>query len=214
MTIRPLYFKVLELGPMQNFIYLIGDPQTREAAVVDPGWEVPQILKTVEQDGYQLTRVFVTHAHFDHVMGLGALLNAADVPVSVHEDEAPALAIDPASLKSVGHGEVVHVGSIPVTLLHTPGHTPGSQCLLVEGRLLSGDTLFIRGCGRCDLPGGDPKALYHSLANRLKPLDDQTLVHPGHHYAEVPSSTLAEEKRENPFLRVGTFEEFRGLIGL
>jgi glyoxylase-like metal-dependent hydrolase (beta-lactamase superfamily II) len=214
MSARPLYLKQLELGPMQNFIYLLGDPATRQAAVVDPGWEVPQILKALEEDGYQLARVFVTHAHFDHVMGLGALLNARDVPVHVHRDEAGALAVNASSLKPVGSGDVIQVGEVPVTLIHTPGHTPGSQCLLVDDRLLSGDTLFIRGCGRCDLPGGNPEALFQSLTGTLKQLDDRTILYPGHHYAPVPTSTLGEEKRDNPFLLVETLHAFRELIGL
>ena len=213
MSKQPVYLKQLELGPMQNFIYLVGDPTTREAAVVDPGWEIPTILNTVQQEGYRLTHVFVTHAHFDHVMGLGQLLNAADVPVYIHRDEAPALQIDSSNIKPVGSGEVVHVGSVPVTLIHTPGHTPGSQCLLVDDRLLSGDTLFIRGCGRCDLPGGDPRALFESLTGTLKKLDDHTTLYPGHNYADTPTSTLKEEKRANPFLRVETLHDFRGLIG-
>lgn len=214
MSQRPLYLKQLELGPMQNFIYLLGDPATREAAVVDPGWEIPTILATAQQDGYRLTQVFVTHAHFDHVMGLGELLNAVDLPVYVQREEAPALKIDPSNLKSVRSGEVVRVGTVPVTLLHTPGHTPGSQCLLVDDRLVSGDTLFIRGCGRCDLPGGDPRALFESLTGTLKKLDDHTVLYPGHNYAPMPTSTLGEEKRENPFLRLETLEQFRGLVGL
>lgn len=213
MTTRPLYLKQLELGPMQNFIYLLGDPATREAAVVDPGWEIPRLLDTLQQDGYRLTRVFVTHAHFDHVMGLGQLLNAADVPVYAHREEAPLLTVDPSNLKVVSDGDVVQVGTVPVTLMHTPGHTPGSQCLLVDGRLLSGDTLFIRACGRCDLPGGDPKQLFESLSGKLKKLDDGTVLYPGHNYAEVPTSTIADEKRRNPFLQLQTLEEFLRMVG-
>jgi len=213
MSQRPLYLKQLELGPMQNFIYLLGDPTTREAAVIDPGWEVPRILAEVAQDNYRLTHVFVTHTHFDHVMGLEELLKTVDLPVYVHRTEVPALDIDPSNVKAVEHGEVIQVGTVPVTLIHTPGHTPGSQCLLVDDRLLSGDTLFIRGCGRCDLPGGNPKAMYQSLIGKLARLDDHTVVYPGHNYAPVPTSTLADEKRENPFLRVATVEEFLGLIG-
>ena len=211
---RPLYLQQLELGPMRNFIYLIGDPATREAAIVDPGWEVPKILQALQQENYRLTGVFVTHAHFDHVMGLGELLGAVDVPVYVNRDEAPALTVEPSSLRPVDHGDIIHVGGVPVTLLHTPGHTPGSQCLLVDGRLLSGDTLFIKGCGRCDLPGGDPKALYESLTKRLKPLDDQTLLYPGHNYASTPTSTLADEKRGNPFLQARTVDDFFSLVGV
>lgn len=198
---------------MQNFIYLLGDPATREAAVVDPGWEIPHVLDTLQQDGYRLTQVFLTHSHFDHVMGLGQLLNAADVPVYAHREEAPSLTVEPSNLKVVGDGDVVHVGTVPVTLMHTPGHTPGSQCLLVDGRLLSGDTLFIRACGRCDLPGGDPKQLFESLSGKLKKLDDGTILYPGHNYAEVPTSTIADEKRRNPFLQLQTLEEFLRVVG-
>ena len=210
---RPLYVKQLELGPMQNFIYLIGDPTTHEAAVVDPGWEIPTILKTAEQDGYRLTRAIITHSHFDHVMGLSELLKAVDVPVHIHHTEASALDVARSTIKPVKQGDVIQVGSVPITLIHTPGHTPGSQCLLVDDRLLSGDTLFIRACGRCDLPGSDPSALYHSLTGTLKKLDDHTRVYPGHNYADVPTSTMADEKQANPFLRVRTLNEFLQLVG-
>ena len=213
MAERPMYFKQLELGPMQNFIYLIGDPTTREAAVIDPGWEVPQILAAARQDGYQLTKAIVTHHHFDHVMGLSDLLQAADIPVYAHRDDAPLLKIQPSSIKPLSGGETVRVGELPLTLIHTPGHTPGSQCVLVNGHLLSGDTLFIRACGRCDLPGGNPAQLYDSLTNKLKALEDDTILCPGHHYAEVPTSTIREEKQNNPFLRIPTQQEFLRLVG-
>lgn len=214
MTTRPLYLKQLELGPMQNFIYLLGDPASREAAVVDPGWEVPTILKTLEQDGYRLTRIFVTHSHFDHVMGLPALLSKHDLPVYVNRDEAASLDVDPSVLKPVDSGEIIHVGDVPIRLIHTPGHTPGSQCLLIDDQLFSGDTLFIRACGRCDLPGGDPEALYNSLTQTLKKLDDQTVLLPGHNYADVPTSTIGQEKQSNPFMQLETVEQFRKLVGL
>ena len=213
MTQAPMYLKQLELGPMQNFIYLIGDPESREAAVVDPGWEVPKILKAAEQDGYRLTKAFVTHHHFDHVMGLGELLKALDLPIYVHRDDAPLLDVARSSLRPMAGGETVPVGKMPVTLIHTPGHTEGSQCLLVNGRLLSGDTLFIRACGRCDLPGSDPAKLYDSLTRKLKPLDDTTVLCPGHNYADVPTSALGEEKRTNPFLAVPTLPDFLRLVG-
>ncbi|MBI3011599.1 MAG: MBL fold metallo-hydrolase [Candidatus Omnitrophica bacterium] len=213
MATAEFYFQQLELGPMQNFIYLIGDSQTREAAVVDPGWEVPAILSVARRDGYRLTKAFVTHHHFDHVMGLKELLGAVDLPIYVHRDDAPYLDVSRSSLKPVSGGEAVSVGRFQVTLIHTPGHTPGSQCLLVEGRLLSGDTLFVRACGRCDLPGGDPAKLYESLDKKLRPLDDTTVLCPGHHYAEATTSALGEEKRANPFLRAGTMQEFLRLVG-
>ena len=208
-----VYLKQLELGPMQNFIYLVGDPATREAAVVDPGWEVPAILAAAEQDGYRITRAFVTHHHFDHVRGLTELLQAVDVLVHVHRSDAPLLDVEPGSLKPVAGSETIRVGGVPIQLIHTPGHTPGSQCLLVDGRLLSGDTLFIRACGRCDLPGGDPRALYDSLAKKLKVLDDATTLYPGHNYAETPTARLGEEKRLNPFLAAPSLDAFLRLVG-
>ena len=213
MSESPIYLKQLELGPMQNFVYLIGDAGTREAAVVDPGWEVPRILAAAEQDGVRLTKVFVTHHHFDHTGGLTELLKAADLPVYVHRDDAPMVRIEHSSLRAVSGGETVEVGRVPVSLIHTPGHTPGSQCLLVDGRVLTGDTLFIRACGRWDLPGGNPAQLYESLAMKLKVLDEATVVLPGHNYAERPTSTIGDEKRENPFLQAPSCEAFLRAIG-
>ena len=213
MAEEPMYFKQLELGPMQNFIYLIGDPKSREAAIVDPGWEVPRILETAQRDGYRLTKAFVTHHHFDHVMGLSALLNAVDLPIYVHRDDALLLEVNRSSLKPVGGGETIEVGKIPITLIHTPGHTEGSQCLLVNGRLLSGDTLFIGACGRCDLPGSNPAKLYGSLSHTLNALDDETILCPGHNYADIPSASLGEEKRTNPFLSAPTLQDFLRLVG-
>jgi glyoxylase-like metal-dependent hydrolase (beta-lactamase superfamily II) len=213
MTTPPIYLKQLELGPMQNFIYLIGDPETREAAVVDPGWEVPQILEAAAHDGYRLTKAFVTHHHFDHTQGLPDLLKAVDLPIYVHQHDAPHLGIPSSHAKLLCGGEAIKIGNREVTMIHTPGHTPGSQCLLVEGRLLSGDTLFIGACGRSDLPGGDPKQLYDTLSRRLRPLDDRTVLCPGHNYGSVPTTPLGEEKRTNPYLASPTLHEFLQLVG-
>ena len=209
----PLYFKQLELGPLQNFVYLVGDPQTRQAAIIDPGWEVPTILRTLQEDGYQPAKVFVTHTHFDHVQGLEELLRTHDVPVHVHGAEAAQLPVEDGTLRPISGGETVSVGRVPLALIHTPGHTPGSTCLLVHGRLLSGDTLFIRGCGRCDLPGGDPSALYHSLSQTLHRLEDDTVLCPGHNYAPWPTMQLGEEKQHNPFLASSSLEGFLRMTG-
>ena len=208
-----MYFKQLELGPMQNFVYLIGDPKTREAAVVDPGWEAPVILQTLNEDGYRLTKVFVTHHHFDHVRAVEELLKAADVPVHVHRDDAPHLEVPRSSLKRAEGGQQIAVGGLEVTLIHTPGHTAGSQCLLLNGKLLSGDTLFIGSCGRCDLPDSSPEQLYESLSTTLRPLDDHTVLCPGHNYAAAPTAVLGAEKQHNPFLAARTKQEFFRLVG-
>ena len=203
-----MYFKQLELGPMQNYVYLIGDPATHEAAVVDPGWEIPRVLETLARDGYRLAAAFATHHHFDHVMGLPELLQAAPVPVHVHEADAPELDGLRAHLKPVADGETVRIGAVAVRCLHTPGHTPGSQCLLVDGQVFTGDTLFIGACGRWDLPGGDPARLHASLMQRLAALPEETIVYPGHNYAPQPHSTIGEQKRTNPFLQLSSVQEF------
>ena len=121
--------------------------------------------------------------------------------------------MEQGTLQPLAGGETVLVGDVPVTLIHTPGHTPGSQCLLIDGHLLTGDTLFIRACGRWDLPGGDPSLLFESLVNTLKRLDESTVVYPGHNYAERPTSTIADEKQTNPFLQPATKQEFLRLTG-
>ena len=207
------YFKRLELGPMQNFTYLIGDSSQKKAAVVDPGWEVPVILEQVRQDGYELVGAFATHHHFDHVTGLSELLKSADIPVYVHEKDAPMLNIKRASLKATQDGQIIPVGGLPVTVMHTPGHTPGSQCLLAENHLFSGDTLFIGACGRCDLPGGNAEELYQTLSGKLRLLDDKIILCPGHNYADVPSVSLGEEKQSNPFLAAKNLQVFLHLVG-
>lgn len=208
-----VYLKQLQLGPMQNFVYLLGDPATREAAVIDPGWEAPLILQTVRADGYTLTKAFVTHHHFDHTRALGELLAAVDLPVYVNRHDAPQLQLEPGSIKILDDGDRVEVGTIPVTAIHTPGHTPGSQCLLAMGRVFSGDTLFINAVGRWDLPGGDPAALHGSLMDKVAVLPDETVVCPGHDYADRPTSTILDQKRTNPFLQIPTVEEFLRKVG-
>jgi glyoxylase-like metal-dependent hydrolase (beta-lactamase superfamily II) len=202
----------MELGPMQNFIYLIADPSTREAAVVDPAWDVEAILKTAAESDLRITTVLLTHTHFDHINGVEALLQATDARVCVHKKEAGLLQAalrTGSNIQTVKSGDDLRVGGVTIHFLHTPGHTPGSQCFYVNDRLITGDTLFIRGCGRCDLPGGDAEQMYHSLSHTLKRMDDHTHVYPGHNYAEVPVSTLGEEKKRNPYLLCGSADQFR-----
>lgn len=215
-----LYLRQLELGPMQNFVYLVGDREAGECLVVDPAWELDAIVRTAEADGLRITGVLVTHTHPDHVggdlfgmriPGVEALLERVGARVYVHKAERGFLRGLGSDLVSVEGASEVRVGRFTVTVLHTPGHTPGSQCFLVDGRLISGDTLFIRSCGRTDLPGGDPAELHRSL-RRLAELPDETILYPGHNYGGE-SSTLGVEKRENPFLRIGLGDFLRALGG-
>ena len=207
-----LYLKQLELGPLQNFVYLIGSLETREAAVVDPAWDVPRILETARADEMRITTAIVTHTHFDHVNGVEELVRTTDAQVVIHKREASFLPVNKSNVKAIEGGQEISFGPLTLSFIHTPGHTPGSQCVTVGDRLIAGDTLFIGGCGRCDLPGGDPEALHQSLS-RLSRLDDRMILYPGHNYAVQPTSTIEEEKSINPFLRAKNLEGFLHLVG-
>lgn len=208
----PFFLHQLELGPMQNFVYLLGCPDTREAVVVDPGWEPEKILEKAQKEGLKLVGSLVTHTHFDHVNGLEGLLKIVDLPVYVHEKEAFALKKFANNLKKVTGEDELKVGNISIRFLHTPGHTPGSQCFRVRDSLVSGDTLFINYCGRCDLPGGNVEEMFQSLS-RLRKLDDKIVLYPGHNYAEMPTTTLGEQKENNPYLKCDSLPLFLRAMG-
>ncbi len=206
-----LYLKQMELGPMQNFVYLVGCPTTKEAAVVDPGWDSGRILAEAKRDGMKITSILVSHAHFDHVNVLHELLSETDAKVYLQKEETPFLKVPKSNLHPTSSGDRIKIGQIEAELIHTPGHTPGSQCFHVQGKLISGDTLFINACGRTDLPGGDTEQLYHSLA-RLSRLPDETVLYPGHNYADRPTSTFKDEKAYNPFLQIQSLEGFLMMV--
>lgn len=194
-----IFLKQLELGPLANFVYLFGDAETKECAVVDPAWDVPTILKTAKESGHDIKKILITHNHPDHTNGVGELLRSKDVPVYIHEHDAYALKEFKDNLKIVQGGDSAEIGGLTVHFLHTPGHTHGSQCFRIQDRLVSGDTLFIQGCGRVDLPNSDPEKMYQSL-RKISALSEDTWVLPGHNYAEKPTAQLKEEKKENPYL--------------
>ena len=216
-----IYLKQMELGPMQNFIYLVGDPATRQCVVVDPAWEIDAIVGTAAADDMTIIAALITHTHQDHVgghlfgmniPGVEDLLEKVKAKVYVHKAEREFLKGFGSDLVKVDNTDTLQVGRLGLTFLHTPGHTPGSQCFLVDGRLISGDTLFIGSCGRTDLPGSDPTEMYYSLTQRLGKLPDETILFPGHNYGG-PSSTLGDEKRGNPFMRFPSLGEFLRIMG-
>jgi glyoxylase-like metal-dependent hydrolase (beta-lactamase superfamily II) len=220
-----LYLRQMPLGPMENFVYLVGDTVARKAWVVDPAWDVDAILDQARKDGMSLEGALITHAHFDHVNGVQALLTHKDMPVYVQSREmdflgrgAPRglfLDLPPEHVRLVQPGDTLNAGGTKLTFLHTPGHTPGSQCFLVEGNILAGDTLFLGACGRCDMPGGNPHEMFDTLNNVLARLPENTILYPGHHYSQRGvSATLKEEKVHNRFFNAHTMEEFFEMAGL
>ena len=210
---------------MRNFAYLIGDRETGDAVMVDPAYAAGDLLDTLEADDMRLSGVLVTHHHPDHVggsmmgfelKGLAELLERVNVPVHVNTHEAQWVSrvtgIPMSDLTSHEHGDKVSIGAIDIELLHTPGHTPGSQCFLLDGRLVAGDTLFLDGCGRTDFPGGDVDDMFRSL-QQLATLSGDPTVFPGHWYSTEPSASLSEVTSTNYVYRVSNLEQWRSMMG-
>ncbi|MFA6030137.1 MAG: MBL fold metallo-hydrolase [Elusimicrobiota bacterium] len=189
----------LQLGPMANFVYLVADEASKTFAAVDPAWDVSAVFAEAAREGWTLAAVVLTHNHFDHSDGLPDVLRRSDVPVYVHAEDASAVRGEGRRIVETGDGSALGLGDSRLEFVHTPGHTPGSQCLRAGERLLTGDTLFIGACGRVDLPGSDPRRMYASL-RKLGALPDDLLVMPGHAYGPRPAARLGDEKRENPYL--------------
>ena len=212
---------------MRNFTYAIGDRRSGEAVLVDPAYRPQELLDALNQDGMSLVGVIATHSHPDHIggtfignqriAGVAELTELHDVPVHVQAEEVWWITertdIKPSVLVAHESGDQVRVGEIDLTLIHTPGHTPGSQCVLVDGRLLSGDTLFVDGCGRVDFPGGDADEMYRTLTERLAPMADETLVFPGHKYSPEASLSLGAIRRRNRVFAPATREQWLTIFG-
>jgi hydroxyacylglutathione hydrolase len=203
-----IYLQQVELGPMANYVYFVGDPHTREVAVVDPAWDVERIVEIARENDLTITKILITHSHFDHVNGVEGMLQRTKAEVYINKAEAEFMKAVWPDLVKVDSGDTTRIGDVDITFLHTPGHTPGSQCFLVQNHLISGDTLFIGACGRCDLPGSNSEDMYHSLTQKLAKLNDRTIVFPGHNYAAKPYSTIGDEKRFNPYLQFQSLQEF------
>ena len=209
---------------MLNFTYLIGDLETREALIVDPAYRVSDLLHALREDDMRPVGVLATHFHADHVggnlfghdiEGIAQLLGTVNVPIHVHADERELMtATTGVSSELVAHhsSDVVRVGAIAVELIHTPGHTPGSQCFLVEGRLVSGDTLFLEGCGRTDFPYSDATQMYESLTQRLAKVPDSTLLFPGHRYSPAGSPAMGETREKNWVFKPDSLEQWLGIF--
>ncbi|MEJ2645314.1 MAG: MBL fold metallo-hydrolase [Gammaproteobacteria bacterium] len=208
MSAQPYSIHALELGPMENFIYLIHDHASDRAAVVDLAWDVPEVLALADRLGVRITDILLTHSHHDHINGIEQVLERYDAQLHLAKAEARFWGryLD---LPTLHHGgDVIAVGETEVQLLHTPGHTPGSACYRLGDDLITGDTLFVFGCGRCDLSGGDPEQMYETLKDLTAALPADAVIHPGHNYADRTTSTVAEQIEGNPFLHFDQRERF------
>ena len=185
-----------------NFSYIIADETTREAAIVDPSLNQDVLMKFIKDQKLKLNYIIDTHGHGDHTAGNDNLKRASGAQIVAHKISYVRKDV------SVEGADILKLGKIIIKVIHTPGHTPDSISLLVDGKILTGDTLFIGECGRTDLPGGNPTDMHHSLFDKLGKLDDKIEVYPGHDYGPKPSSTIAEQKRTNYVLEKRTLKEF------
>lgn len=194
----------MKLGTMDNFVYILGDRNSGTAAVIDPGWDFAAIIDNAQMLGLRLTKILLTHHHYDHVKAVDQLIDhlpAGETEVYMYDEEVRFSGYSHKLLKKIGHEESVQLGSLKIEVIPTPGHTPGSVCFFVDGNLFTGDTLFVGDCGRCDLPGGSEAAMTESLKSLLKKFPEDTIVWPGHDYGKTPQSTLGEQKRTNPCMQ-------------
>jgi hydroxyacylglutathione hydrolase len=211
---------------MVNFAYAVGDRSTGECVLIDPAYVPGELVDLAAADGMTVIGALGTHYHFDHVggdyrghavAGIAELLDLVDVPIHLQAAEVPwvtrTTGVDESSMIAHASADVVMVGEVAIELIHTPGHTPGSQCFLVDGRLISGDTLFLDGCGRTDLPGSDPEEMWRSLQERLLRIDAGTMVYPGHLYSPERAATMANVRERNYALSPQSAEQWLATFG-
>jgi glyoxylase-like metal-dependent hydrolase (beta-lactamase superfamily II) len=196
-----MFFRQIKYGG-DNFSYIIADEATRECTIVDPSFNTDAIIQLIKDKNLLVKYVIDTHSHFDHTAGNEEIKSVFGAKVVAHK------LADIDKDISVDDGDTLKLGKITIRVIYTPGHTHDGICLLVDGKLLTGDTLFVGECGRTDLPGSSSKELYDSLFNKLMKLDDSVEVYPGHDYGSRPYSTIGQEKRTNYVLEKRTLDEF------
>lgn len=197
---------------LSNFNELVACKNSKECAVVDPAYEVDRLLREATARGWRITTVLVTHTHHDHVDGVEEMVRATGAKAYVGAGEVEALrrAAPSAAVTALHGGEIIRVGELAIEAVPTPGHTVAGTSYLVDGNVMTGDTLFIGGCGRTDFPGGDAPTLWRSL-QRLASLPEETRVYPGHDYGQTPTSTIGWECAHNPYLLCKSEAEFVAL---
>jgi glyoxylase-like metal-dependent hydrolase (beta-lactamase superfamily II) len=209
-----MFLKQFEVSGMAVFAYLLGEEGGGPGLVIDPADDADRILDEAKKNRLKIQYILNTHAHVDHVMGNEEMKRKTGAPILIHEIDAPSLTKipramlamfgghpSPAADQTVKDGDVIQVGSLSLTVLHTPGHSPGSVCFHGDGMVFTGDTLFVGGVGRTDLPGGSWPMMLRSIQTKLLTLRDETIVLPGHNYGATPTSTIKNERLHNPFLK-------------
>lgn len=198
----------IPVGSMQNFTYIVEDEDTSEAIVIDPSWDLDEIMRTIQKNNLKVKYIVNTHHHFDHTIGNDTMKTQTGAPIVQYKDSTIKHDLE------VSDGEKIKFGNSELTVIHTPGHSKDSMCLVGDGKIFSGDTLFVGTCGRVDLPGGDARELYHSLVDILRKMDDNLLMYPGHNYGSTPTSTLGTQKKMNFVMQPRTEEEFLEIMGI
>lgn len=198
----------IPVGSMQNFTYVVEDEDTSEAIVIDPSWDLDEIMRTIQKNNLKVKYIVNTHHHFDHTIGNDTMKTQTGAPIMQYKTSTIKHDLE------VSDGEKIKFGNSELTVIHTPGHSKDSMCLVGDGKIFSGDTLFVGTCGRVDLPGGNARELYRSLVDVLRKMDDNLLMYPGHNYGSTPTSTLGTQKKMNFVMQPRTEAEFLEIMGI
>lgn len=198
----------IQVGNMQNFTYLVEDEDTSEAIIIDPSWDLDEIMRVIQKNNLKIKYIVNTHHHFDHTIGNDTIKTQTSAPILQYKTSTIKHDI------KVSDGDKIVFGNSTLTVIHTPGHSKDSMCLVGDGKLFSGDTLFVGTCGRVDLPGGDARELYHSLVDILRKMDDTLVMYPGHNYGSTPTSSLGTQKKMNFVMQPRTEAEFLEIMGI
>jgi glyoxylase-like metal-dependent hydrolase (beta-lactamase superfamily II) len=197
----------IQVGNMQNFTYVVEDDDTNAGIVIDPSWDLDKIEQVITRNDLKIKYIVNTHHHFDHTLGNEALAKSIGAKIIQHEVSELQNDI------TVKDGDVINFGNSELRVLHTPGHSKDSICLIGDGKIFSGDTLFVGNCGRIDLPGGSAKELYHSLFDVLYSLDENLTLYSGHNYGPSAVSTIGKEKTTNLVMQKRPEKEFLEMMG-
>lgn len=200
--------KTFDVGPMANIIYIITDNKSKESAIIDPAWDMSEVYKYIGENNLILKKILLTHSHHDHINAIDEILISHDLEIHINKKEKVFWKKEYDSFVINHGGDTIKLGETEIRSLHTPGHTPGSTCYHIGDDLIAGDTLFVFGCGRCDLHGGNPEEMFNTLKDIKMSLEPKTIILPGHNYSIKRESTLQEEIQGNPFMKFNNLNKF------